>query len=523
MTLHAQVTRRDFLHAGSLGIAGSALAIQQQQPERPRFRLTTTERFDASSVPVYTGQHDAVYRYIDAHLSEHLAAIQRWLRQPSISAQSVGITEMAMMLRDDLRAMGFQEAELVPTGGHPGVWGHYDAGAEKTLLVYLMYDVQPVNEEDWESPPFAARVVDSPLGRVLMARGATNQKGPERAFFNALEAIIAAEGQLPVNIMVTAEGEEEIGSVHYHEIVDRYEHRLRSCAGAFFPFNSQTASGAAQLNLGVKGIVYFEVEAVGGAHGGPVATEIHGSYKAIVDAPVWRLVQALSTLTTPDGNTVTAPGFYDDVRPPTDEEQRLINGLLASWDETALLGALGVERWIDGMTGADTILSYLYHPTLNIDGIWGGYSGEGAKTILPHKATAKCDCRLPPDMDPDEALGKIRQHLGRRGFEDVMVRKLEGYPASQTSVEAPLVQAAIGVFNKYGHTPAVWPRLAGSAPFYQFTDRLQLPMVFAGLGHGSGAHAPNEYLVIEPSNPAVAGLAEIEKGYVDLLYALAAV
>ena len=519
-----RVTRRDFLHAGAYSVTGAAFAhtgSQQQAPARPRFRITTEAKFDASSVPAYSGNHARVYRYIDQHLDEHLRNIQRWLRQPSVSAQSIGIEEMATLLRDDMSALGFKEAELVPTGGHPGVWGYYDAGAEKTLLVYLMYDVQPVNAEDWRSAPFEANLVETEHGTVLMARGATNQKGPERAFFNALESIIAAERTLPINIMVAAEGEEEIGSVHYPEIIDRYEERLRGCDGVFFPFNSQTATGAAQLALGVKGIVYFEVEATGGADGGPTRAEIHGSYKAIVDAPVWRLLHALSSLTTPDGNTITVPRYYDAVRAPTEEEQRLINGLLDGWDEDVLKESLGVVRWIDGMTGVDAILSYLYHPTLNIDGIWGGYTGEGAKTILPHKATAKVDSRLPPDMRPDEALGLIRRYIERSRFGDVVIRSLEGYPASQTSVEAPIVQAAIGVLNKYGHTPIVWPRLAGSAPFYQFTERLGLPMVFGGLGHGSGAHAPNEYMVIRPKNSRVAGLAEIEKGYVDLLYAVA--
>ena len=159
---------------------------------------------------------------------------------------------------------------------------------------------------------------------------------------------------------------------------------------------------------------------------------------------------------------------------------------------------------------------------MNLDGIWGGYTGEGVKTILPHMATAKVDSRLPPDLDPDEQLAKIRAHLDAEGFSDVVIRELAAYPSSQTSVEAPLVRAALGVFNKYDASPDTWPRLAGSAPFYQFTERLGLPLVMAGMGHGSGAHAPNEYMVIRPrEGSAVADLARIEKYYVDLLFALA--
>ncbi len=523
----SRVTRRDFLQAGALGLATATLACAVEdlaQGDRPSFRITTQDAFDPSTISRYEGNHSAVYSYIDRQLEQHLRSIQRWLRQPSVSAQNIGITEMATMVRNDLSALGFQEAELVPTTGHPGVWGYYDAGADKTLMVYLMYDVQPVNPEDWRSPPFEANLVDTEHGTVIMARGATNQKGPERAFFNALEAIIAAEGTLPVNLMVAAEGEEELGSPHYPEVIDRYEARLRECDGVFFPFNSQNPNGELTMSLGVKGILYFEMEATGNPRGGPIQSEIHGSYKAIVDSPVWHLMHALASLTTPDGNTILVPGYYDPVREPTAEEQRLINGMLDRWNEDLLRAGLGVERWIDGITGADAILRYLYEPTLNIDGIWGGYTGEGTKTILPHKATAKVDSRLPPNVRPDEALAKIRRHLDDHGFTDIEIRQLSGYPAAQTSVEAPLVQAAIGVFNKYNQIPLVWPRLAGSAPFYQFTERLGLPLVFAGLGHGSGAHAPNEYMVIRPRDGSnVAGLADIEKSYVDLLYALAEV
>jgi len=160
-------------------------------------------------------------------------------------------------------------------------------------------------------------------------------------------------------------------------------------------------------------------------------------------------------------------------------------------------------------------------PTLNIDGIWSGYTGEGVKTILPHVATAKVDSRLPMGMDPDKALAMIRQHLDSQGFADIEIRKMSGYPAAQTSVHADLVQALISVYNKYSEGLSIRPRIAGSAPFYQFTDRLGLPLVPAGLGHGRGAHAPNEIYLVEPAEGVpVAGLADIEKAYVDLLYAL---
>ena len=489
---------------------------------RPVFSPSTSDVYDFDSIAPYLESHEQVYEYIDANLDTHLAAIQRWLRQPSISAQNVGITDMAELVRQDLENLGFAEAEIVPTDGHPGVWGYYDAGAEKTLVVYLMYDVQPVNPEDWNSPPFEARLIDHELGKVLMARGATNQKGPERAFLNALESIIAVDGTLPVNVMIAAEGEEELGSPHYPQIIDAYESRLKTADAVLFPFNSQRPDGRINVILGVKGIIYFEMIASGGTWGGPANAEIHGSYKAIVDSPVWRLVKALSTMVSEDGNTILVPGYYDDIRPPNDEESMLINAGVEQWSDQQLQEILGVGHWIDGKTGIDAAIELLYSTTLNIDGIWGGYTGEGTKTILPHQATAKVDSRLPPDIDPDEAMAKIRAHLDNQGYEDIEIRQLGGYPASQTSVEAPAVQAALSVFRKYSTDLSVQPRVAGSAPFYQFTQRLGLPLVPAGLGFGTGAHAPNEIMLIEPAEGVeAAGLAEVEKAYVDFIYALA--
>ncbi|MEQ9563716.1 MAG: M20/M25/M40 family metallo-hydrolase, partial [Woeseiaceae bacterium] len=288
---------------------------------RPSFRIETDETFSSAGIAQYAGKHDDIYRHIDAELDNHVKSIQRWLRQPSISAQNVGIQEMAEMLRDDLLDIGFQEAELVPTDGHPGVWGYYDAGAEKTLMLYLMYDVQPVDPEDWQSPPFAAELVEHELGTVLMARGATNQKGPQRAFLNAVQSIIDVKGELPVNLMVAAEGEEELGSPNYPQVIDRYEDRLKEADGAIFPFNSQRPDGSLSMLLGVKGIIYFELEARGNADGGPTNAEIHGSYKALVDSPVLHLIQAIASMTSEDGNTILVPGYYDGIRPPNQEEQ----------------------------------------------------------------------------------------------------------------------------------------------------------------------------------------------------------
>jgi acetylornithine deacetylase/succinyl-diaminopimelate desuccinylase-like protein len=509
----------------TLLVAALASAIAApMSAQRPEVRFTTDERFDASSVPAYRGDHAAVYAHIDANQPRHLENLRRWLRQPSISAEDVGIGAMAEMLRDDLLALGFAEAELVPTSGHPGVWGYYDAGADHTLAVYMMYDVQPADAADWRSPPFEAEIVDVPEGRAIMARGATNQKGPQRAFLNAVESIIAVHGSLPVNLMIVAEGEEELGSPNYAEVIDRYEDRLRTADGVFFPSNGQNPAGRVSMFMGVKGIVYFEMQAMGGAWGGPTEAEIHSSLKAIVDAPALRLVQAIASLTTRDGNTIAVPGYYDDIRAPSFEEQRLVNGMLADWSEqeAAIRQAMAIDRWLDDVSGRESLLRYLFDTTLNVDGIWGGYAGPGTKTVLPHVATAKLDSRLVPNQTPERAIALIREHLDRNGFADIEIRVLGAYEPAQSSVESPLAQSVIAIYNKHGSPPSVAPRIGGSAPYYIFTERLALPMVAGGMGYGTGAHAPNEYIVVEPgSDSPVAGLAGMEKFYADLLLALA--
>src|SRR5918996_4787737 len=176
----------------AITLSASALAQSVRPPE---VRFTTDEAFDAASIRPYQGNHEEVYRHIDANIADHVKQLQRWVRQQSVSAQNRGIGEMAELLAGDLRQLGFKEVELVPTKGHPGVFGFYDAGATRTLLVYMMYDVQP-EETGWKVPAFEGTLVETDLGRVLMARGATNQKGPERAFLNAIDSVLKVRKKL---------------------------------------------------------------------------------------------------------------------------------------------------------------------------------------------------------------------------------------------------------------------------------------------------------------------------------------
>lgn len=503
-------------------LALGAPAVAQDTGPKP-IRFTTTEAFDPRSIAPYKGDNSDIYAYIRANKEAHLENLRRWVRQKSISAQNDGIQEMAALLRDDLKALGFKEAEVVPTGGHPGVWGYYDAGAKKTLVIYMMYDVQPIEPTGWKVPPFEGALVENELGRVLMGRGASNQKGPERVFLNAVESILKVRKKLPVNLIVLAEGEEEIGSVHYPELVAKYADRLKGAVGVYMPDRLQSPTGAMSMRIGGKGILSFELVSEGNDERGPTTAEIHSSYKSIVDSPPWRLVQALASMTSPDGNTIRIKGWYDKVRQPTIEEQKLTNGTMPGWvaQDPANRKLFSVKRWINNMSAEDALKQYLFSTTLNIQGLTSGYSGPGSKTILPHRAVAKLETRLVPDQMPEEALRLVRQHLDANGYSDIKIVSHGGYPPAQASVEETIVKAAIATLNKHGLTPDVPPRSGGSAPYHAFAA-VNLPMIGIGIGHGANSHAPNEYFLIDPKpGSKIAGLEEAEGFWVDLLHAIA--
>jgi len=463
---------------------------------------------------------EKVFNYVDKHYEEHLGKLQQFVRQPSISAENRGIRECAQLVKRYLTDLGCKDARLVETSGHPVVYGTYDAGADKTIIIYLMYDTQPVDDPGWTVPPLEGKIVPiEPFGKCLVARGAINTKGELRSFLNACESIKAVGEEIPVNLMFVAEGEEELGSRHLPEFIEKYLNELKKAGAVFFPSADQDQKGKVMMELGVKGIVYFELELDGKSWGyGPTQFDIHGSNKTWVDSPTWRLIQALSTMTTKDGNKVLIDGFYENVAPPSREDTELLEKLEKTFDEESLKDEMKVERFVEDIHGKQALLKYLYSPTLNIDGIWSGYIGPGTKTVLPYKITAKVDVRLVPNMTVKEVLPKIRKHLDKHGFKEIKIVKLEeGYGWAKTSTKKPAAQAVLKTYREFGCEPEIWPHTAGSAPFCMFNRKpLDLPFVIGGLGHGARAHAPNEYIVVEEGGPT-GGLRTLEKSYVAIL------
>jgi acetylornithine deacetylase/succinyl-diaminopimelate desuccinylase-like protein len=403
------------------------------------------------------------------------------------------------------------------------VFATLDAGAARTIGVYMMYDVKQFDPAEWSSPPLAAALVDKPgFGTVLMGRGAVNQKGPQMALLEALRAIQAAGKKPPVNLVLVAEGEEEIGSPHIGQIVSRPEVQaaLADTIGLFMPSASQRPNGMVTVNLGAKGIIEVQLTASGERWGRGPGKDVHSSLKAMIDSPVWHLVHALDTLVSKDGNTITIDN-YPKPRPINAAEKAMIVEAAKRLNETQMKEMLSTSHWIDDLDFEPALERLLSQPTVNIEGLVGGYTGPGGKTVLPHMAQAKLDLRLVPGMTADGALAALVAHLDRHGFGDIEVNMSGGYDPTSTPAHAEVIQAQLGVLNAAGIDPIILPRSPGSYPGYIFTGPpLNLGAGHFGLGHGSGAHAPDEYFVIEPSNPNIEGWDGAVMSYVRYLYEL---
>jgi acetylornithine deacetylase/succinyl-diaminopimelate desuccinylase-like protein len=466
-----------------------------------------------------------IFAQVEQRHDEAVTRLQEWIRQPSIAAENRGMSEGCELTMRLLREAGFDQVTKIPTDGQPGIFATLDAGAPRTLGLYFMYDVKQADPAEWSSPPWAAALVDRPgLGHVVMGRGAVNQKGPEATFLAALHAIRGAGRKPPLNFVLVGEGEEEIGSPHFPQIVRRPEVQaaLRRTLGIFMPAAAQGSDGRVTITLGAKGVIECELVSSGERWGRGPRKDIHSSNKARVDSPAWHLVEALATLVSPDGNDPAIDGYADMARPLSAGEKAMVAEAARRLDESVAKRELGVDHWVHDVSWVEALERLVSRPTVNIEGLVGGYTGPGGKTILPHQAVAKLDLRLVPDMTAAESLAALKAHLAKRGFGDIEVNMTGGYDPTTTAGAAPLVQAQIAVYKRSGIDPVLLPRIAGSWPGYVFTgDPLRLAAGHFGLGHGSGAHAPDEYYVIESQNPAVRGMDGAVRSHVEYLYELA--
>jgi acetylornithine deacetylase/succinyl-diaminopimelate desuccinylase-like protein len=504
------IDRRAFLQTTLAGTAGLALANPSETLAQVGGLAADREAVLARIAP----RHDTTVRML-----------REWIALPSIAAEDIGYPQGAEYMARLARDAGFARVEVVPTKGKPGVFATLDAGADTTLGVYFMYDVKQYDPAEWSSPPLEGRLVERPgVGTVMVGRGTTNTKGPQMAFLSALHAFKEAGRKPPVNIVLVCEGEEEIGSPNFSQIVFRpdIEAALKRCAGVIIPLGSQSPNGSVEINLGAKGIIECELVSTGQKWGRGPSADVHSSLAAHIDSPVWHLVQALNTLVKPDGHTPAVEGFFDKVRPLSPELERILKEAIPRRDEAATKKALGVQRWIEDEPWDVSLRRLVTQPTINIEGLVAGYTGPGGKTILPYRGVAKLDLRLVPDMTAKDTLELLKQHLAKHGFGDIEVNMTGGYDPTETDPNSRLIRAQQAAYRKSGIEAGLWPRLAGSWPGVVFTGPpLNLPAGQFGLNYGGGAHAPDEFFVIKAANPKVAGLDGATASYVEFLYALA--
>lgn len=496
---------------------------------RRAFLQTTGAAAAALAMPrwaqAHPGEFDAIRAEIEKRHDESVNRLQNWIRQPSIAAENRGMNEGCELMMQMLREAGFGDVKKMPTDGQPGVFATLDAGAPKTLGLYFMYDVKQADPAEWSSPPFEAALIDKPgLGKVVMGRGAVNQKGPEATLLAAFHAIRGTGKKMPVNLVFVAEGEEEIGSPHFPQIARQPEPAaaLKKCSGVFMPFASQGLGGEVTMFLGAKGVIELELTSSGERWGRGPRKDVHSSNKARLDSPAWHLVEALASLVSPDGNDPAIEGYAAKARPLSEAERKMIAEAARRLNEAEAKKLLGIEHWVHDVSWQEALELLVSRPTVNIEGLVGGYTGPGGKTILPGKAVAKLDLRLVPDMTAAEALAAVKAHLAKKGFGDIDVHMSGGYDPTSTSADSAVIRAAAAVYKKNGIDPVILPRLAGSWPGYVFTgDPLRLPAGHFGLGHGNGAHAPDEYYLIESKNPKVQGMDGAALSHVEFLYELA--
>ncbi len=441
--------------------------------------------------------------YIDREMSRFREELFEFLRIPSVSARSEhdgDIQKAAVWVADKMREAGLS-ASVVETPGHPVVLGEWmEAGPEApTLLIYGHYDVQPPEPlAEWKSPAFEPTVRDG----NLFARGASDDKGQLFLHIKALEAQLKGTGSLPVNVVMVAEGEEEIGSPNLVPFVESHRERL-ACDAVVISDSSMFAQGIPSLLFSLRGLAYFEIHVQG------PAGDLHsGTYGGAVVNPGNVLAHIVDSLKNDDGS-VAIPGFYDDVMDWEEKTRQAIRDLPFDMAEfEAEVGAPG----LDGEKGFSVLERLWIRPTCDVNGLLCGYTGEGAKTVLPARAMAKVSFRLVPDQNPDRVGELLRAHIARVAPPEVEVKieELHGGRPWKAELEGSFFEAAQAALRKAFGTPPVLTGEGGSIPIVvDFQEILEAPVLLMGFAPpGANMHAPNEWIPLENFEKGIRAVAQ---------------
>ena len=429
-----------------------------------------------------------VLKHVDSHMDTLVSDLQILIRQPSVSAKNEGIEECAKLVSKLLKKSGIS-SEILRLKKHvaPVVFGEIKSKQNpgKTLMFYNHYDVQPAEPFDlWDDPPFSG----IRKGNKIFGRGATDDKGELITRIKAVEACLKTTGDVPCNVKFVIEGEEETGSAHIENYLKKYKKKF-SCDGVIWEFGYVDAKNRPIIGLGMKGLLFVELSVKESIR------DAHSSLAVLIKNPAWRLIDAIKTLRDSDGK-ILIKDWYTEVTPLSKNDLELIK--TEPFDENVFKKEFGVTSFVGNKKGMAAKKALVGDATCNIAGFVSGYTGDGAKTVLPGNALVKIDFRLIPKMDPKKQILRLKKHLKSKGFEDVKIKVFHGEAAARTNSSDPFVtQVKEAADNSFG-TSILNVSNAGTGPMYPFVDILKAPCISIGSTYMfSRIHSPNEFARVD--------------------------
>ena len=445
----------------------------------------------------------------DHYYYDVITDLQTLIRQPSVSARGQGLVECANLVAAIMRKAGIN-AQLLYIDSNlpkntvddmdsssspvpPIVYGEVKSKSNphaKTILFYNHYDVQPEDPvELWEEDPFSGKVE----GNYIFGRGSADDKGELITRIKAVEYYLKKTGDVPCNVKFIVEGEEEIGSVHIEQYLNKYRDRF-NCDGVIWESGFIDTTGRPIISLGQKGILTVEIISKG------PNKDVHSGLAALVENPAWGLVRVLNTLRNGKAK-ILVKDWYKEVRDFTHEELTFIDK--ESFDEDALKKEYGITNFLNNMQGLDVKKAFEGLPTCNISGLAAGYNGTGSKTIVPSMAVARIDFRLIPHMLPRVQFNRLKEHLKEHGFDNdhIEIRRIDGEPAARTPVNHPFVKTVKDAATEIYGDVVISVSAAGTGPMYYFGNLLGVPCIcIGGTDISNKCHSPNEYMKIDSLN-----------------------
>ena len=422
-------------------------------------------------------------------IRDSLNDLQTLIKQPSISAKNEGIEECSILVSKMLKKAGISSEILrLNKNAAPLVFGEVKSKSNpsKTLLFYNHYDVQPVEPiEEWEYPPFSGKII----GNKIFGRGASDDKGELITRIKAVESYLQEYNDVPCNIKFCIEGEEENGSENIEKYLKKFKKKF-SCDGVIWEFGYIDTKNRPIVGLGMKGLLYVELSVKESIR------DAHSSFATIIRNPAWRLIDALKTLRDSNGK-ILIDGWSDDIIPLSENDLKIIRK--EPFDANDFKKEYGIKKFVGDKNAFEAKKALVAGPTCNIAGIESGYTGDGAKTVLPSTAKVKIDFRLVPNMDPKKQIKLLKLHLKRTGFDDVSIKILNAEAAARTSTDEKIVNVVCDSAKKIFGDYILNISNAGTGPMHAFVDVLHAPCVSIGSSFiFCRMHSPNEFAKIDP-------------------------